>query len=240
LNPTALTLRTNRTEVYRNHPVTLTGELSSGATPVADQQVTINAVGVDGEVGPTLLTVTTDDAGRFLAKVSLSEAVTLQASTARTSLYEAANAAPVTVDIAAPETTTLRMSADSSRDVSQPARVPHTFAGQLLDSAGDPVPGRRVELWRRDVGNSEWLRVLSTGTDETGGWQLSTAPATERCLPGQVRRGRSLRRHAQRPCEGDRPRVTTRRLAGPRLMLAPRRGRPRRADHGPIATGSRA
>jgi hypothetical protein len=50
------------------------------------------------------------------------------------------------------------------------------LAGQLSTSAGSPLVGRNVILWKRLVGTSSWYRVGHVATASTGSWQASVAP----------------------------------------------------------------
>ena len=62
------------------------------------------------------------------------------------------------------------------------------FAGQPGTSAGSPLVGRNVILWKRLVGTSSWYRVGHVATGSTGGWQASVADEV-RGLPGLLRGG---------------------------------------------------
>lgn len=176
LNPTRLTLEARRGQVYRDHRVTLTGAVTSGSSPVPAREVTISTLGADGQTGPSPVTVTTDDEGRFRARVRLTDAATLEASTGTTALYQAATSLPVSVTLAPPEATTLRPTPRSERDTTQSPGEARTFTGHLVDSAGQAVAGRRVRLWRREAGSGEWVRLRSARTDGSGAWELHIKP----------------------------------------------------------------
>ena len=170
---TSASLRVSNAAPFQGGRVRITGTLANGTAPVAGRTVTVVRQAAGTTAWTSIGTATSDDLGHYVLSIAADGAGTYRADFAGDALYLPTSSETQSITITPPAPTVLTLQAPASK-LRRGATM--TLSGLLRTSAGSPLVGRNVILWKRLVGTSSWYRVGHVRTASTGSWQPSVAP----------------------------------------------------------------
>lgn len=171
--PTTLSLATSRAGAYPSQTVTLSGTLGVTRGVVNGRTVTVVRQVPGQTATSTAATLTTDRKGAFSFSFTPSVTATYTATYAGSSRLASASSSAVNVVARQQVRTTVDLTSHRTRIPKGDGVVLH---GHLRGSDGTSLAGRRVVVFRRLVGSSDWVRVNRDLTGTSGYWSLVVSP----------------------------------------------------------------